>query len=226
MLFSSLVLFYFLYVAKIAAAYLTVYDLNHKNVIEEDLLKKYGAVEKRFDKGESIFQEGEAAVFYYQIRSGSVKMNNYTTDGQETIQGLFQAGSSFGEPAIFGDFPFPANAEAVEETCLICLERRRLLQLLNDHPDIAIRLLGILSQRLRFKAMLSKEIKGYDAEHQILSLLKYLKAKKNNQSEYQIDITRQTIANLTGLRVETVIRAIKSLKDEGKVTVRNRKLYL
>jgi len=195
-------------------------------MIEIALLKEYGAVEKHLDKGEMLVQEGEIAIFYYQILSGVVKMNNYNDDGQETIQGIFEAGKSFGEPAILGDFAFPANAIAVEQSVLICLEKSRFLALLKANPDVSIQLLGILSKRLRFKAILSKEVKGFDAEHQIMTLLNYLKKDANGGAHFQIDMTRQTIANLTGLRVETVIRSLKKLAIEGKITIENRKVYL
>jgi len=195
-------------------------------MIKEYFLIEYGAVKKRLKKGEMLFQEGEQAVFYYQILSGVVKMNNYNDDGQETIQGLFKTGDSFGEPAILGDFPFPANAVMVEDAHLICLEKSRFFRLLEDHVHISISLLGTLSRRLRFKAILSKEVKGFEAEHRIMTLLEYLKKNAGKKGEYTIDMTRQTIANLTGLRVETVIRALKKLQKEKKIKIKNRKLYL
>ena len=195
-------------------------------MIKEHLLVEYGAVEKRLKKGEMLFQEGEQAIFYYQVQSGIVKMNNYNDDGQETIQGLFKAGDSFGEPAILGDFVFPANAVMVEDSQLICLEKSLFFRLLKDRTEISINLLKTLSRRLRFKAILSKEVKGFEAEHRIMALLEYLKKNANVEGEYCIDMTRQTIANLTGLRVETVIRSLKKLQKEEKIEIKNRKLYL
>jgi len=196
-------------------------------MIEIDLLREYGAVNRKVSKGAMLFQEGDVAVFYYQILSGSMKMNNYNDDGKEMIQGIFQEGKSFGEPAIFGNFPYPANGEAVKDSVLICLEKSRFVKLLKDHPSIAFDFLHILSKRLRYKAILSKEIKGYEAEHRILSLLEFLKKEAQEEEQvYEVKITRQTIADLTGLRVETVIRAIKVLKEKEKLQIKNRKLYL
>jgi len=195
-------------------------------MIDETLLRSYGAVNKHLTKGQFLFNEGDMPVFYYQICNGQVKMNNYNEDGQETIQGLFGAGQSFGEPAVLGDFAFPANAEAIEDTQLICLEKYRFLDLLKEHPEISLSLLKILSKRLRFKAILSKEIKGHEAAHRIMELLQYLKKEAGETDEYCVNITRQTIANLTGLRVETVIRTIKGLAKNDQITLRARKIYL
>lgn len=78
-------------------------------IIDETILREYGAVEKYLTKGETLFTEGDTPVFYYQVLSGTMKMNNYNENGNETIQAIFTKGQSFGEPAILGRFPFPAN---------------------------------------------------------------------------------------------------------------------
>lgn len=195
-------------------------------MIDEKILKDYGAVEKRLAKGKTLFLEGEVPVFYYQVLSGTMKMNNYNRNGNETIQAIFTKGQSFGEPAILGDFPFPANAEAVENTHLICLEKDRFIEMLRAHTDICIELLRGISKRLQFKAMIAKEMSGHEAEHRILTLLKYLKSNAKTDGEFRVDITRQTIASLVGLRVETVIRTIGELKRKEEIKVQNRKIYL
>ena len=146
-------------------------------MIDSLILKQYGAVEKHLQRGEMLFQEGDQAIFFYQILEGRMKMSNYNDEGQETLQGVFEKHQSFGEPALFGDFPFPANAEAIEKTRLICLEKSRLHMLLKDHFDIHYQLLSTLSKRLRYKAILSKEIKGHDAAHRIKNPSAILKGR-------------------------------------------------
>ncbi len=195
-------------------------------MINVELLIKFGAVRSELAKGKLLFQEGDEAFFYYQIISGSIKMNNYDEEGNETIQGIFKNDQSFGEPAIFGNFEYPANAECITKTSIVKLEKNRFLELLKENPTICIELLSTLSKRLRFKAILSKEIKSYDAEHRIMTLLEILKSNNTEQAESFIDVTRQTIANLTGLRVETVIRAIKRLEEQKKLRIINRKIHL
>jgi CRP-like cAMP-binding protein len=74
---------------------------------------------------------------------------------------------------------------------------------------------------------MSKEVKGFEAEHRIMVLLNYIKKRDSADKEpFQITMTRQTIANLTGLRVETVIRTIKKLEKEGKRQIIDKKLFL
>ena len=71
-----------------------------------------------------------------------------------------------------------------------------------------------------------KEISSHDPEHRILTLIDYLKEKASETSGYyEVPFTRQQIADMTGLRVETVIRSIKSLEQKKKVKIENRKVY-
>jgi len=195
-------------------------------MIPIDILRAYGAIEKSLPKGQMLFEEGDKATFYYQILTGRIKMHNYNEKGQEMIQGIFEKGQSFGEPPIFGKFPYPAYAEAIEDSLLICLNTDSLRRLLENNIDFYRIIIEQLSKRLRYKAILAKEIKGHDAPHRILTLLEYLKAEAGISGKYKINLTRQTIANLMGLRVETVIRATKTLAQKGKLTIENRVLYL
>ena len=52
----------------------------------------------------------------------------------------------------------------------------------------------------------------------------YFKVKKEEDG-YKIDLTRQQMGDLTGLRVETVIRTIKTLEKKGELKIVNRKVY-
>ncbi len=195
-------------------------------MIKEEILDQYGAITKKLSKGETLFQEGETPIFYYQVLSGEMRLVNYNEKGKEMIQGIFQKGEGFSSPAIIGGFPACSNAEATMPTSLICLERRRFLKMLSEHNDISLMLLEHISKRLQYRTLIAKEINCHEAELRILNLLKFLKEESGQEGEYRVSLTRQTIANIIGLRVETVIRAIKNLKDKKYLKVKNAKLYL
>ncbi|MEM1321104.1 MAG: Crp/Fnr family transcriptional regulator [Bacteroidota bacterium] len=195
-------------------------------MVDENILKQYGAVGKQLNKGETLFQEGDPPIFYYQVVDGEIKLNNYNSNGKEMIQGIYSRGEGFGAPALLGDFVVCSNAEATKPTQLICLEKSYFVRMLKDHPHISFQFLQKISKRLQFKTMIAKEINCHEAEQRILNLFKYLKKEAGEESEFQIRLTRQTIANIIGLRVETVIRTIKNLKEKGLIQVKNRKLYL
>jgi CRP/FNR family transcriptional regulator, cyclic AMP receptor protein len=193
-------------------------------MIPAKILEDFGAIQKKLRKGDILFQEGESATFYYQIDKGEVKMLNWSDEGREFIQGIFGEGQSFGEPALFGGFPYPASVVATQDAVLYQLPFRRLLDLLQTHFDIHLQFTQVLSKRLQYKSMILKEISSNDAEHQIMTLIKYLKKESNTKGIYEVKLTRQNIADMTGLRVETVIRTIKTMVEQRKLTQQGRKI--
>lgn len=197
-------------------------------MIQKELLEQYGAVEKLFPKSAVIFEANTTANYYFQILSGEVKMNNYNEDGKEFIQGFFKSGESFGEPPLFVGRTYPANAIAIEDAVILAIQKENFSKLLLEHPNVAITIIENLAQRLHYKATMAAEIASEDPEHRVLQLIDY-SIKHFNLSEdgngYIVNFTRQQIGDLTGLRVETVIRAIKSLEKKRMLKIINRKVY-
>ncbi|WP_035669655.1 Crp/Fnr family transcriptional regulator [Flavobacterium sp. 83] len=197
-------------------------------MIATELLEKYGATLKLYKKTKTIFIEGNLAMHYYQILSGEVKMNNFNDDGREFIQGFFNKNQSFGEPPLFLNRPYPANAIAVEDSEILSISKDNFMKLLNENPSVSIKIIENLAQRLHYKSVMAAEISTHEPEHRVLRLIDYSIAYlnfKEDKNGYRIDLTRQQIGDLTGLRVETVIRAIKSLEKKGVLKIINRKVY-
>jgi CRP-like cAMP-binding protein len=196
-------------------------------MIPLELLKKYGGIETHLHKDEILFFEKQTPLNYYQIVTGGIKMVNYSKDGQEFIQGIFTDGESFGEPPLFGGFDYPSDAIATVDSTLIRLRKDAFLQLLRDHFEIHLKFSEIFSKRLKYKSMVLREISSYEPEHRILTLLNYFKEKAGmpKHQPYLVPYTRQQIADMTGLRVETVIRAVGKLKEDGKLSVIRHKIY-
>lgn len=196
--------------------------------IDNDLLLCWGAIHRKIEKGQIIFYEGDEAHFYYQVITGKVKMLNCNEDGKEFIQGIFASGESFGEPPLFDNEPYPASAIAEEDAVLIRLNKQNFLQLLKDNPEVHFSFSRLLASRLRFKSILSKELCCYGPEHLIATLIRQFKSasKVPEHTRYKVDFTRQQIADMTGLRVETVIRAIRNMHVKGHVFLEKGKVYV
>lgn len=195
-------------------------------MIPTEILLANGAELFSLEKNEFLFEQGNSAKYYYQIESGSVKMNNYNDDGKEFIQGIFYKNQSFGEPPLFEDCEYPANAVALEKSSLIKISKNQFFQLLEKHPKFTINITKAIAKRLRYKAIMAVEISSEEASHKILRLLDYIKDSVIQKSELsEISLTRQQIGDLTGLRVETVIRTLKQLEKNGKVKILNKKIW-
>ncbi|MBS7229991.1 Crp/Fnr family transcriptional regulator [Flavobacterium psychroterrae] len=197
-------------------------------MIAIDLLEKYGALKKSFDKNEIIFEEGNLPAHYYQIISGEVKMSNYNDDGREFIQGIFYKDQSFGEPPLFLNQNYPANAITVDNSEVLVLAKSSFMKLLEENPKISIKMIENFAQRLYYKSVMAAEMSTQEPEHRVLKLIDHGIAYFNFQKDengYLINFTRQQIGDLTGLRVETVIRTIKALEKKGILKIINRKVY-
>ncbi len=170
--------------------------------------------------------ENGTARFYFQIITGKIEMVNINPEGKEFVQGIFENGQSFGEPPLFHGSAYPAAAKAVEATTLYKLRKEKLFELLKDHPNIHLNFTTILTKRLMYKAMMMKEISSHDAKHRILTFLDYLKGEYGkSEALFHIDLTRQQLSNLLGIRVETVIRTIKQLAASDEISLKGRKIF-
>ncbi len=194
-------------------------------MIDEDILFEYEAELIEYTAEEVIFSENQRALFYFQVQHGSVKMYNFNEDGKEFVQGMFGDGESFGEPPLFGNFKYPASAKAISDVSIIKLGKESFFSLLKNHFDIHLQMTATLSRRLSYKAMIMKEISVYPPEHRVLTVINFLKQKEGSPADYQVELTRQQIADLTGLRVETVIRAVKKLEEDKEIKIINRKIH-
>jgi len=201
------------------------YEANHKAMIPENLLLDYGATLEKLKASEIILSEKSRAHFYFQVKAGEVKMYNLNDQGKEFVQGIFYKGESFGEPPLFGEFNYPASAAAVKASEIYKLGKTKLFKLLTENPEINLNFTKALAKRLYYKATILKEISVHPPEHRILTLIDFLKQQYGGDEPFQVELTRQQIADLTGLRVETVIRAIKQLEQDGELNLIKHKVY-
>ncbi len=192
--------------------------------IDIDLLFTWGAIAKEYKKNEMIFYEDDMANFYFQIMDGSVKMYNTNDEGKEFTQGYFSNGQSFGEPPLLIEQIYPASAVAFQDNKIIKLSKDKFLKILDEYPSIQKKLLKLMACRIHSKAMTTKDIINQKPEFRILAFLNANK-KSNDSLKELVPFTRQEIANFTGLRVETVIRALTKMSKTNKVEIINHKIY-
>lgn len=198
-------------------------------MIPAQLFEKFKARLVSVQKGQTLFEEGDPANDFFQVASGQIKMSILNPDGQEFTQGIFNAGESFGEPALLGGFPYPSSAQATEESKVWRLPRHEFLELLRENFDVHLKLNQVLCKRLQYKSMILTEVSSYDPEHRLVTILKYFKSKikkKDGEESLVIPFTRQQLADMTGLRVETVIRAVKKMEKDGKLKLQGHKITI
>lgn len=195
-------------------------------VIDENILLSAGAEIKDYKPTETIFCEGDTPNYYYQIITGEVKLNNYNEEGKEFIQNILSEGQSCGESILFIERPYPMNAEAMTECNVLRLHKTAFFKLLNQNPRLCLEVSSFLSQRLYYKFVMMLNISSQNPTIRLKGLMDYLKSFQEDESPYSfmIPLTRQQMASLTGLCVETAIRTIKHMEKDKIVRIENRKI--
>lgn len=192
--------------------------------IDLDLLFTWGAIAKEYKKGEVIFNENEMANFYYQIIDGNVKMFNSNDEGKEFTQGYFNVGNSFGEPPLFINEIYPSTAVAFHESKIVKLSKEKFIKILDEYPVIQKQFLELMCKRILSKSKATTAIINQKPEYRIMAFLNAHKKINSDQKE-KVPFTRQEIANFTGLRVETVIRAFSKMRAQDKVEIVRHKIF-
>jgi len=96
------------------------------------------------EPGQDLFRKGDAGHHMYVVQSGELQI----IDGNhvfETIPG----GGLFGEMALIGKDPRSATAKAIRETVVIPVDEKRFLFVIQQTPLFAIRVMRVMSTRLR-----------------------------------------------------------------------------
>ncbi len=196
--------------------------------IDLDILIAWGASFKQVKKGELIFSEGSACLFYHQLVSGSVRWVNIDDDGRIFVQSFIQPGESFGEMPLFDGEPFVSSAFAETDSLIIRLKKETFLHMMEENNLLLMDMTRMLARRLRFKFFIIECLANPSPEIRLSRLLRYFKAEGRHLDPdlKQLMLTRQQLAELSGLRVETVIRAIRHLHELGVLVVQDRKIFL
>ena len=196
-------------------------------MIDVNLLLAWGATYKKVSSHETIFSEGQSCTYYYQLISGYVKWINIDSEGRECIHGIIEPGESFGEFPLFDDEPYAASAVAESNCILIRLYKPTFIELLKGNPDLLFAFTQLFTKRLRYKYSLIKSYACNNPATRIINLINYLKTENKNFCAEcdQLKLTRQQVADMTGLRVETVIRTMRSMHNKGELVINRGKVY-
>jgi CRP/FNR family cyclic AMP-dependent transcriptional regulator len=106
--------------------------------------------ERKYSAGTRLISQGDTGVGLYIITSGKVHITHSSGPGQpEEDLGTAGAGDVLGEIALLDDLPRSATITAVEDVTALLLPVWEFRTVLRNHPEIALKLLTVLSRRLR-----------------------------------------------------------------------------
>lgn len=206
-----------------------------KNLSDEDFkeLEPY-LTTTLYKKKEDIFTEGDAPEWFYIVTTGKIKITKISHDGKEIILEIISPNDIFGGVAVLRNFPYPANAVAMEDSEVVKISRKNLMRLVDRFPNLMYIIALQLGDRMKSSYDSLKNIALDRVEARIAALLLKLSNKVGLETDeglvIDMRLTKQDVADMVGTTVETSIRTFSKFKkqglvadSDGKIIIKNKK---
>ena len=181
--------------------------------------------ERKFDKSEFIFKEGDAAKWLYLVQDGKVRILKDSARGKELMIELIFPGEIFGGIGVFDGTTYPATAQSMEPTEILMLSRCEFFKLLEKYPTVAKQAISYFGQRLKDAHDLLRIIAIERVETRIAAILLKLMERELRERptiphpkegvKLNVILTRADIAEMVGTTVESAIRVMSKFTKSG-----------
>jgi CRP/FNR family transcriptional regulator len=178
-------------------------------------------------RGAYLFREGEPAEGFYVAQKGAINVHRVSPAGKEQVIYVFRPGESFAEAAIATPRGYPANARALEASSVVVVPKAPFVALLGRRPDLALRMLGSMSQHLRVLVGLIEDMTLKDVETRFINwLIKRLPREADGAVTIKLALTKRVVAAELGTSSETLSRTFARLRNDGLLQVQGKELRL
>ena len=165
-------------------------------------------VSRTLDPDQILFEKGEPADALYAVRRGQIRIATGTEAGRRLTLNLLGPGDVFGEIALLDAGPRTADAIAAEATDLFVVRRRDFVDLLEQRPSVAVRIIELLCARLRWMSERMEEAVLMPVSERLARRLLAL------VEDYGADlsVSQEELAVFVGATRETVNRQLQVWK--------------
>ena len=169
-----------------------------------------------------IFAEGDTPSWFYVVRSGHVKIVRHSKTGKDVVLELLGAGEVFGGVAVIEKRPYPASAQATEPTVVLKIPADPVIALAERHPGFIKEMALMIGRRLRTAHDSVKSLAVDPVEARLAGTLLRLAEREGTRGKDGVtlpfQLTRQSLADMSGTTVETAIRVLSRWLKEGLLT--------
>lgn len=194
-----------------------------------DLLLKVGKFAS-YRIGELLYRQGEQAENVYLLLDGLVQSLLLNSAGHESLLRIHLPGSVLGITAL-GTVPWrDASAKAVESATVVKVPRAEIESLIIAHPDLALRLIRLLVDRMRDFHFRVGELQSQSVEQRLARVLLAICQRDqgglNPDGLAGVSLTHQDLAHLVNSRRQTVSAILGQFADAGYIAKKGRRLQL
>jgi CRP/FNR family transcriptional regulator len=184
------------------------------------------AVEKKVNKGEILFSEGDEGKGFFVIAAGRLKVFKVSPEGKEQILHILGPGQPFGEVSVFAGQRYPANAQALENARVLFLPRAAIVNLIAANPSLALNMLAVMSKKLRQFAVQIENLSLKEMPARLSSYLIYLAEEQGVDEVITLKISKGQLASILGTIPETLSRIFARLSGQNLIRVEGKKITL
>lgn len=170
---------------------------------------------RRYPDPTTLFLEGEPADRFFVVMDGKVKLFRLCEDGREAVISVISPGESFVEAAILDNDTFPVGAATISDARLLVVRTESLLRQINESPNLAINMLGVMARRMRGNVTLLHKLSVMSTAERLADFLIDLAETDNNKANITLPMNKSLIAAELGMQPETFSRALVKLKSVG-----------
>lgn len=177
-----------------------------------------------------LFHEGNPARQSYLVLKGRLKLGKVHELGKEVLIRYIGPGELAAMITVLEGRDYPVTAETVGETRVVGWDRRTMLQIMADYPQLSINMIRNSMDRLEDLQSRYLELHAEQVEKRIArSLLRIMKQSgKRSGGEIIIDfpISRQELADYTGTTLYTVSRTLSAWEKKGWVKSKKARIII
>jgi len=176
-------------------------------------------IEVHFKAGELIFKQGTPNMHFLCLTQGKVKTYIEGYNDKNLILSIVKPVEYILGPGIYADQMHHFSAMAIEDSVACLVDLVTFKNLIRNNPDFAedflrkVSLQSIYSYEL-FISLTQKQMPG-----RIADVLIYLKEKVYEINPFHTTLSRQDLADMSGMSKESAIRILREFKDEGIIQV-------
>ncbi|RWZ55011.1 Crp/Fnr family transcriptional regulator [Halobacillus fulvus] len=172
-------------------------------------------------KGTLIVSPDHPMDALFLLKKGQVRLYRMNEEGKQFTLDILVDGNIFGETSTISLTDDQTYAEAMTDTYVCTMSRNDYEQFIQQNPHVALKLIDILSSRLKDLYSMSEKIALSSVKHKLLYLLLMLSQKngrrKKNWQTIEMKLTHQDLANMIGSTRETTSAIMSQLKKEGYI---------
>ncbi len=175
-------------------------------------------VSKDYEPGQTVFEGGDEPRFIYNLTEGMIRLVKLLPNGRRQIVGFVFPGDMLG---LASHGAYTCSAEAIGPVRLCRFPREKMLELLNEFPNLKSRLLDIAADELSEAQEQMLLLGRKSPVEKVASFLWRLHTEnmRCGGAVNQIDLGmgRIDIADYLGLTIETVSRTFTRLRNDGVI---------